>query len=84
MKDYFDNLYKGTSDSFYEMLYDRLKNDKKTFVVTANPESYMISNRDLVMSEIMVHPKYTVVADGIGVIKACEKLGVSDVLKYLA
>lgn len=81
MKDYFDNLYKGTSDSFYEMLYDRLKNDKKTFVVTANPESYMISNRDLVMSEIMVHPKYTVVADGIGVIKACEKLGVSDVFK---
>ena len=81
MKTYFDNLFKGTSDSFYELLYDRLKNNKKMFVVTANPESYMISNRDLVMSEIMVNPKYTVVADGIGVVRACEKLKIDDVSK---
>lgn len=81
MKTYFKNLYTGTSDSFYQLLYDRLKNNKKTFVVTANPESYMISNHDLVMSEIMIHPKHTIVADGIGVVRACEKLGFENVPK---
>lgn len=81
MKTYFKNLYTGSVDSFYRYIYGRLKDNKKTFVVTANPESYMISNRDFVMSEIMIHPKYTVVADGIGVVRACKQLGFLNVCK---
>ena len=46
MRKLFDKLYKKSAQSFYEILSDNLKNNKKTFVVTANPETFMISEKN--------------------------------------
>ena len=35
----FDKLYNKSEESFYKILYKNLKENKKTFIVTANPET---------------------------------------------
>ena len=66
MRKLFDKLYKKSAQSFYEILSDNLKNNKKTFVVTANPETFMISEKN---------EETVMVPDGIGVLKAGKKIG---------
>lgn len=46
MKALFDKLYNKSEESFYKILEKDLKNDKKTFIVTANPETFMMSEKD--------------------------------------
>ena len=75
MRKLFDKLYKKSADSFYDLLYKNLKNDKKTFVVTANPETFMISENDKEIKNMLLDNKVTMVPDGIGVLKAGKKIG---------
>lgn len=81
MKVYFEYLYKGLVTDFYTSIYDHLQNDEKMFIVTANPESFMISKQDLILSQVMTDSSVTIVADGIGVVKAYHKLGLGDISK---
>ena len=41
MKELFDKLYNKSEESFYKILDKNLKENKKTFIVTANPETFM-------------------------------------------
>lgn len=74
MKEYFDKLYKKGFDSFIEEMEDSLKNDKKRFIVTANPETFMIGEKDRGMAEILLDQDVSVVPDGIGIVKAAQML----------
>lgn len=75
MRRLFDKLYKKSAQSFYEILSDNLKNNKKTFVVTANPETFMISEKNEDVRKMLLDKETVMVPDGIGVLKAGKKIG---------
>ena len=75
MRKLFDKLYKKSAQSFYETLSDNLKNNKKTFVVTANPETFMISEKNEDVRKMLLDKETIMVPDGIGVLKAGKKIG---------
>ena len=75
MRKLFDKLYKKSAQSFYEILSDNLKNNKKTFVVTANPETFMISEKNEDVRKMLLDKETVMVPDGIGVLKAGKRIG---------
>ena len=75
MKKLFDKLYKKSANSFYEILSNNLKENEKMFVVTANPETFMISEKDEEVKNMLLDERTIMVPDGIGVLKAGKKLG---------
>lgn len=75
MRKLFDKLYKKGAQSFYEILSDNLKNNMKTFVVTANPETFMISEKNEDVRKMLLDKETVMVPDGISVLKAGKKIG---------
>ena len=75
MRKLFDKLYKKSAQSFYEILSENLKNNRKTFVVTANPETFMISEKNEDVRKMLLDKETVMVPDGIGVLKAGKKIG---------
>ena len=43
---YFNKLYKEDADSFNKILKEKLEKNEKTFIVTANPETFTIGEKD--------------------------------------
>ena len=74
MKALFDKLYNKSEESFYKILEKDLKNDKKTFIVTANPETFMMSEKDEEMRELLLDKNTILVPDGIGIVKAARMI----------
>lgn len=74
MKELFNKLYKETADSFYKTLKNNLKKDNKMFIVTANPETFMISEKDEDVKRLLFDENTTLVPDGIGIVKAAKML----------
>lgn len=70
MKKLFNKLYKESSNSFYEILSNNLEKNEKMFVVTANPETFMISEKDEEMKKLLLDKNIILVPDGIGIVKA--------------
>ena len=70
MRKLFDKLYSKSEESFYKMLAKNLKENKKMFIVTANPETFMISENDDEMKELLLDKNTILVPDGIGIVKA--------------
>lgn len=77
MKKLFEKMYKETADSFYDILKKNLKLDKKTFIVTANPETFMKSEKDEELNRLLNDPNTIIVPDGIGVVKTSKMIGYS-------
>ena len=75
MKKYFERIYNKGIDSFYNELKESLKSNKKSFIVTANPETFMYGKKDEVINNIILDKKTIVVPDGIGIVKASNMLG---------
>ena len=75
MKKYFDKLYLKGFDSFIQELTENVKEDKKRFVITANPETLMIGVENPLFDVVLKSEESTIVPDGIGVVKAAEMLG---------
>ena len=75
MRKLFDKLYKKSAQSFYKILSENLKNNRKTFVVTANPETFMISEKIEDVRKMLLDKETVMVPDGIGVLKAGKKIG---------
>lgn len=70
MKELFDKLYNKEESSFYNILSKNLKNNKKMFIVTANPETFMMSEKDEEMRVLLLDKNTILVPDGIGIVKA--------------
>ena len=75
MKELFKRLYKDSAESFYQKLYTYLKKNEKEFIVTANPETFMMSTKDSEMKKLLDNKNTILVPDGIGIVKATKKLG---------
>ena len=76
MKNFLEKLYKNDKKSFFEILKKDLKNKNKKFIVTVNPETLMIAEKDLELKEILEDDSVSFVPDGIGVVKAAKMIGV--------
>lgn len=72
---FFDKLYSNEKEEFYKIVNDNLKNDKKMFIVTANPETFINGNENLEFSKLLLDSNTTIIPDGIGIVKAAHILG---------
>jgi len=75
MKKLFKKLYSKDVDSFYKILEENLKKDKKMFIVTANPETFMKSESDEELDKLLNDKETVLVPDGIGIVKAANMIG---------
>ncbi|MBQ2900592.1 MAG: WecB/TagA/CpsF family glycosyltransferase [Agathobacter sp.] len=75
MQKYFDKLYKKDFHSFIQELESNIKENKKAFIITANPETLMIGVENPAFDAVLKSEDSTIVADGIGVVKAAQMLG---------
>lgn len=73
---YLNKMYKGTQNEFYEMIGKKLKQNKKTFIITANPETIMFAEKDDEFQRMFDNQFTVVVPDGIGVVKAAKLSGI--------
>ena len=71
---FFEKLYSESQTEFYRLLKNDLQQKRKRFIVTANPEAFMIGERDRDYAQLLLDDQTTVVADGIGLIKAANML----------
>ena len=75
MREYFDRVYNKGKKNFYTFLEDKMKQNEKTFVVTANPETLMIANDNDKFKKCLLDDNTIIVPDGIGVLKGANMLG---------
>lgn len=75
MNEFFTRLYSKSFEEFVTLLEERLEKTQKTFVITANPETFMIASKDQEMKEMILDPTSFVVPDGVGIVKASRMLG---------
>lgn len=76
MEKFFDKLYKDTKENFFNIVWDKLLNHQKMFIVTANPEAFIYGKQDKEVESLLLDEATTVVADGIGIVKGAKKIGV--------
>lgn len=73
MHNYFEKIYKKSSDEFFDIVKYNLKNEKKTFIVTANPETFSYG-KEKEFDKLLLDDITTIVPDGIGIVKAAKML----------
>ncbi len=74
MKDLFEKLYQKKFEDFVLLLEKNLKEDKKTFIVTANPETFMIAEKEAEFAKLILDKETIIVPDGVGIVKAAHIL----------
>ena len=72
----YSTLYKKNKKSCYELIENNLRISKKTFIVTANPETYMLSKKDGEMKSIIYNKENLIVPDGISIVKTASYFGI--------
>lgn len=75
MKRYYRKIYRGSMQSFLQELCDGIDAGRGRFVVTANPEIFMMGSRIPEMDRLLVSDDTVIVPDGIGIIRGGEILG---------
>ena len=68
-----ENITTKSYDDVIKEIEDKMINNKKCFIVTANPETIMISQKNKVIKEILFNNNILKVPDGISIVKACQK-----------
>ncbi|MGN1330295.1 MAG: WecB/TagA/CpsF family glycosyltransferase [Clostridia bacterium] len=75
MREYFEKIYKNTEKEFHSIVKNSIKQNKKMFIVTANPETLMIAEENKKFKECLLDNETIIVPDGIGVVKGARILG---------
>ena len=91
MKEYLKKLYNKEKNKKEKLLENDLRHEHKRFIITVNPETLMLSEKDNELKEILDSKEFSFVPDGIAVIKAARKVGISiseritgiDIAEYL-
>ena len=76
MKIYMEKIYRKSKKEYFEHLKKRIEQEKRTFIVTANPEILMIGEQDKEFNNILKEQDVEIVADGIGVVKGAKLFGI--------
>lgn len=77
MKQYLEFMYKKSKKEYFKYLKSILDNNKKKFIITANPETLMIASNDDEISKMLLDENNSIIPDGISIIKAGKTLGIS-------
>ena len=72
MKEYIEKVYRKTKKEYFEYIKQRLINEEKTFIITANPEILMLGEKDNNFDKILKDEQTQIIADGIGVVKGAK------------
>ena len=72
----YSTLYKKNKKCCYELIENNLRISNKTFIVTANPETYMLSKKDEEMKSIIYNKENLIVPDGISIVKTASYFGI--------
>lgn len=67
-------FYNVSQNAFVDELFQLAIDEKRRFVVTANPEIVMHAQQDFEFNQIILQADY-IVADGIGIVKAAKNIG---------
>ena len=73
MQKYFNNIYNGNFENLILHLEKSIQNEKKEFIITANPEIIMKSLNDEEISKMLLDHNNIIVPDGISIVKASKK-----------
>lgn len=76
MRKYFDKVYRNGFESFMKEIETKVRENKKAFIITANPETLMIGTENPEFDTILKSDKTIITPDGIGVVKAANMLGI--------
>lgn len=74
MRKLFNRLYNESESNFHNYLLERIKKNEKTFIVTANPETFMKAEHDEEIETLLLDEEVILVPDGIGIVKAAKML----------
>lgn len=74
MIEYLEKTYGGSRDSFFDKARLAMENNQKMFIITANPETFMIARNNHEFDKIVRNEETIVIPDGIGVVKAMHKI----------
>ncbi|MBQ8234677.1 MAG: WecB/TagA/CpsF family glycosyltransferase [Bacilli bacterium] len=81
MKDYFNKVYNKGEKNFYKMLEDNLNNNVKTFVITSNPEKFIMGKKDIDFNKVIMDTNTILTADGVGISVGAKILGYKGIEK---
>ena len=76
MQKYFEKIYQDGFEDFMKVLEQKIVDEEKAFVITANPETLMIGKVNPEFDQILKSEKSIIVPDGIGVVKAANMLNI--------
>ena len=69
IKAYYGRTYRGSKNRFLDFLQKRIDEKKGCFVVTANPEIFMLGKKMPEMNRVLMDKNTVIAADGIGIVK---------------
>ncbi|MCL2384005.1 MAG: WecB/TagA/CpsF family glycosyltransferase [Oscillospiraceae bacterium] len=76
MIDVLNKIYKGSKESFYETVKEKMEKEEKAFIITANPEIIMIAEKRTEIKEILLSDEAIIIPDGFSVVKRGRNMGV--------
>lgn len=71
----FDKTYSKSKQEYINKMKKNLIDNKKTFVVTANPEAFMLGEKNDSYLKMLLDKNTEIIPDGIGLVKAGRMLG---------
>ena len=75
MKKVFKRLYNKSVEEFNRLLKIKLEKNEKAFIVTANPETFMMYENDVEVKQLLEDKDTIIVPDGVGIVKASKMIG---------
>ncbi len=78
---YLKKVYRGSSQTLYERVRERIEKGEKDFIVTANPQTLMSALYDEELDKVIRGEDTLVVPDGYGLIVALKLAGFGDYQK---
>lgn len=74
LQDYMEKIYTGSQTEFYAAVDDMLQEERRRHIVTANPETLMLGQRNPALDRVLCASETIIVPDGIGIVKALRSL----------
>lgn len=91
MIEYLNRVYNKSQNEYFKLLSEYLKNNEKKFIITANPETLTMAEKDETVKKMLLDKNNSVVPDGIAIVKSCNMLNIPitqriagvDIAEYL-
>ncbi len=77
MKEYLNKVYKKSKYEYFSYLKKLITKGEKKFIITANPEIFMLIEKDNVIKDMFNDENVSIVPDGVSIIKACKMLDIN-------